>query len=215
MSRPRVSVQLDLFAEQDEAERAAARAAKLAASPCIHDSPARGLAAREAEFEAWCAAYDHFDSYHRSHAWRAGVAPPVDLPVRCQAWTLSASTRPNGTCEGHSGNHAYKGACLACDWEGPSRGDENAAAEDACDHAWPGWRDQPVLPHMPYADKPLAAWLAEARRLYPPGWVDAGGPVRTRREQYGTRSHYAHEWRGFDMCGEVTGGPPPGSKEPE
>jgi hypothetical protein len=200
MSRHQVMGQLDLFAKQEEADKAA----RMAAAPCIYDSPARGLTAREAEFDDWCRTYDNFDSYARSHAWRPGMAPPVDPPGRCQVWTLTASAQPNSQCGGHS-DRRYKGTCLGCDWEGPARGDKNEAAEDACDHAWPGWRDQPVMPHMPYADKPLANWLKEARRLYPPGWVDAGGPIRTRRPSGGP--HYAHEWNGFDMCGGVENPP--------
>ncbi|MDP9843332.1 DUF6349 family protein [Streptosporangium lutulentum] len=75
----------------------------------------------------------------------------------------------------------------ACGDVGPLRSRENDSAEDGCDHAYPGWRDMPVMESRPYEGKPLARWEAAARVAYPPGWFDRGGPVREYRTPGGNR----------------------------
>ncbi|MER6828828.1 DUF6349 family protein [Streptosporangium sp. NPDC000563] len=75
----------------------------------------------------------------------------------------------------------YRSYCGGCGHTGPARSRENRAAEDGCDHAYPGWRDLPVMGKRPYQGKPLARWEEEARAVYPPGWFDRQGPVREYR----------------------------------
>ncbi len=192
----------DLFAGQDDA---ADRAARAASAPCIHDSPVRGPSAREAEFQAWCRVYGHSASIDRSHAWRTSdsfMLTQLAVPAaRCQPGALTASLRATGTAGrcGHDGADVYRGCCLGCDWEGPVRVGENAAVEDACDHAYPGWRALPVLPQVPGGDRAVKTWLEKAKAVYPPGWIEAGGPVRTARTPPGTRHHLAPAWGGYDM----------------
>ncbi|WP_327393793.1 DUF6349 family protein (plasmid) [Streptomyces sp. NBC_01186] len=76
----------------------------------------------------------------------------------------------------------YRGACLACTWEGEERTGrtaDRAAVEDAHDHAFPGWRT--LLPLLgPARQDNTRAW-ALARALYPPHWLDAGAPQLVRR----------------------------------
>jgi hypothetical protein len=94
----------------------------------------------------------------------------------------------------------YQGSCYGCDWKGPERPAENPAVEDAHDHAWPGWRSLPLMPSVPCNDAAAAAWLARARRVYPVGWVDGGGPVRTLRGSPVTgRHHESGLWGGYSM----------------
>ncbi|MFI9591129.1 DUF6349 family protein [Nonomuraea sp. NPDC052265] len=81
----------------------------------------------------------------------------------------------------------YRSHCGGCGDEGPVRSRENEAAEDGCDHAYPGWRDLPVMEHRPYEGKPLARWQEECRRVYPAGWFERQGPVREYRNPGGTR----------------------------
>jgi hypothetical protein len=50
-----------------------------------------------------------------------------------------------------------------------------------------------------------AGWLKEAKRRYPAGWIEAGGPIRTARPPGATRHHYAPEWHGFDIGVVVKG----------
>jgi hypothetical protein len=69
-----------------------------------------------------------------------------------------------------------------CGERGPLRSHENEAAEDGCDHAYPGWRNMPVMGDRPsFEPKELKQWEAAARAAYPRGWFERGGPVREYR----------------------------------
>jgi hypothetical protein len=108
---------------------------------------------------------------------RYGNGPEL-TPGRCVATVMSCDTRPYdvGGMEGL----VYRGGCLGCDWEGPVRDDEDPAVEDACDHAWPGWRDFPLVanPKTPKA-------IAKVKALYDehsPGWSSGDAPLRSNRK---------------------------------
>jgi Family of unknown function (DUF6349) len=121
------------------------QAKQAAPAPTLYDSPARGLAVRAGEFQAWRAEHGGFDSLSRSHAWTVWSSCPHTPTGRCQPTVLAADLRC--ACDRHGdqppclcfGDLLFRGACRGCDWEGEPRDEENAAAEDACDHAWPGW----------------------------------------------------------------------------
>jgi Family of unknown function (DUF6349) len=194
--------------------------------PCLYASPARGLAARHAEFELWRELYGNGGCAVDSHAWEprhfhyVGGLEGAQLD-RHEPIPLSCSLRRHGPerdlplppC-GHGTDEwlRYRCACLArgCDWEGPERGDENAAVEDGMDHSWPGWRDLPVVPRVPHVDgsgaskaaqKSRASWAAKVNAVYPAGWLESGGPIRTLREKYGTRHvEAATPWGGYDLA---------------
>jgi hypothetical protein len=128
-----------------------------------------------------------------------------DTPTtRCQPTVLSADLRCE--CERSVeccclGELMYRGACRSCDWEGEPRDRENAAAEDAC--AWPGWRDVPVVPSVPDERKKCAAWVDRVTGLYPPGWLEDGGPSRTKRSGAGTRHVPGRTpFGGYDMSAD-------------
>jgi hypothetical protein len=150
-------------------------------------------------------------------AWHFNLACPGDEALgadqgrtRCTATVLSRDTR-TGWDEEAAGELYYRGACLFCGWvswrDHPmSERDENGAAEDAVDHAWPGWRELPVVPELPYAEGPAATskaqatWLKKVQPLLPPGWLEAGGPIRTLRGKNGDRHVPARTpWGGYDM----------------
>jgi Family of unknown function (DUF6349) len=184
-------------------------------SPCLYDSPARGLAARLAEFEAWKAQYGSFGSLRRAHAWcqpwRTDTASP---PGRCQPAVLSVDLRTDGgprvipcTCQIELHALLYRGACRWCAWEGGPHGSENYAVEDACEHAWPCWRWLPVIatsdPDMASgasAQRAKDQWAKQVAAVYPEGWLEAGGPVRTHRNPGATR-HVAGRtpFGGYDL----------------
>lgn len=189
--------------------------------PCLYDSPARGIAAREAEFAAWKEEHGRFGSAARSHAWHVSITHRESPTSRCQPTALSADTRaPDARyggarypvpceCQQVIDSLMYRGACTGCDWEGESRTGENPAAEDAHDHAWPGWRDLPTVPKVPewttlQSKKERQArdrWLAIVIPVHPPGWLEAGGPIRTLRQPMGTRHvPFATPWGGYDMA---------------
>jgi len=177
-----VAGQIDLFEVLEETKLDAP-------APGLFASPARGLAARHSEYELWCAEYGSCGSWLRSRAWTAAFAPDT-ATARCQPTVLTADLR----CDGHwreqcscVGSLLYRGACRHCTWEGESHDDENAAAEDACDHAWPGWRELPTVPAVPAERKARGRWAEHVKALYPPGWLEDGGPIRTARTPPGTR----------------------------
>jgi uncharacterized protein DUF6349 len=111
----------------------------------------------------------------------------------------------------------YRCACrkAGCDWEGPERGRENPAVEDGLDHAWPGWRDLPTVPRLPEgakvydvastprqsaAHKTFANWVAKINAVYPAGWLEGGGPIRTLRRPLETRHvENATPYGGYDL----------------
>lgn len=104
-------------------------------------------------------------------------------------------------------NRPYFAGCLGCGWLGPQREEENDASEDANDHAWPGWRDLPVVPGPPAhglsraAQRAFARWRDDVDSVYPPGWLEDGGPIRTARSGYAGRHVPAKTpWGGFDMA---------------
>jgi len=173
---------------------------------CIYNSPARGVAARIAEWEAWTAAHGHMDACKRSHAWRPDLCCHTEPTAICQPTVIHADLRrwrgdePCG-CPVREWL-SYRGACTGCAWEGPDRDAENPAAEDACDHAHPGWRDAHVVPKWPHERKAQERWWQQVRPLYPDGWLENGGPIRTLRTPPATRhnSMHATPYGGYDMA---------------
>lgn len=184
---------LDLIAEAEHDEPLAV------VPPTLLGSPARGLPARAAEFSAWRPAYGSFGSHPRSHAWTLACTHPGEPASRCQPTVLTAGPQCSHDwrqrCQA-AGDLLYRGACRACPWEGPARDRENPATKDACDHAWPGWRDLPAV--EPNDPKALASWTRRVTALYPPGWVEDGGPVRTRRAEGAGRHNKMHRL-GYSM----------------
>lgn len=188
--------QLDLLTAIDAGKREAP-------APSLFGSPARGLPAREAEIARWREEHGAFGSLPRSHAWTAWLNRDNQPTARCQPIVLHADLR----CHHHTarcycaGDLLYRGACRACAWEGEPHDRENPAAEDACDHAWPGWRDLPAVPEPPADRKALARWTERVTAAYPPGWLEAGGPIRTRRTHDGNRHVPGHTPHGgYDLA---------------
>lgn len=88
------------------------------------------------------------------------------------------------------GGYLQTAICTRCSWHAISE-DENEVVEAWHDHALPGWRDLPVLPHKLRGQMgtskmtpKLAAWLEEN---YPPELRINGSPILTLRTPHGTR----------------------------
>ncbi|WP_433235303.1 DUF6349 family protein [Streptosporangium sp. CA-135522] len=102
--------------------------------------------------------------------------------------------RPTVLYLGFRSHSLKRGACLGCEWdEGEDRRQEREAVEDAHDHAWPGWRDLPAVLPPPGAagfdPKVLARWRVKVDKAYPPGWLEAGGPIITVRKDSALSRH--------------------------
>ena len=135
--------------------------------------------------------------------WSIAITAPGDEPFddgeplsgrwsRCSPTVLSRDHWPRRP------HLEYRGACLGCGWISPrthllQAGGENAAVEDAHDHTHPGWRDLPVVAALPSIDSPTGQgrmtgrWRATWEPLLPAGWLDSGGPIRTKRSPLATR----------------------------
>lgn len=162
-----------------------------------------------------------------SHTWReaitlgdCGRAPGHSLFVlstdlRCKCWLrFTASERADGFGCFCPGDLVYQANCVECRWH--VIGSEPAVVEAWHDHAWPGWRDLPIIPLgvRPFGgglgannpDRKAAArgraWVAEH---YPASWQVDGAPVRTERNRTGTRHVPGYSpWGGFDLCAAVS-----------
>lgn len=100
----------------------------------------------------------------------------------------------------------YAAACHGCAWMEAGIFDENEATEVAHDHAFSGWRDTPVIAALPYepTQRQTRECLALIERLYPAGWIERCGPVRTLRSAVGTRHVPGRApTGGYDLCGGV------------
>jgi hypothetical protein len=203
--------QLDLFAEIETA----ARRERAASAPGLFDLDQIGYFQRVARAEQWRAKFGDVRSIREAHAWVPCISQifndykPTD---RCLPTLLTADLR----CDHYRldcaclGDLLYRGACFGCRWEGPPRDRENRAVEDAHDHAWPGWRDLPIVPSPPEPGTSAkqrattASWAAHVDDVYPADWLKTGGPIRTRRAPLGTR-HVPHRtgFGGYDLCGAI------------
>jgi hypothetical protein len=194
--------QTDLFALLEETKL-------VTPAPSLYGSPARGLAARSREYQAWRAEHGGFGALGRSHAWTVWITCPDTPTGRCQPTVLSADLRcgcdnrrdqPHCRCVG---DLMYRGACRGCDWEGDPVVRENTAAEHACDHTWPGWQQLPVVRRVPEERKARARWIADVTAAYPPGWLEDGGPIRTARTGAGSRHVPTRTpFGGYDLAAE-------------
>lgn len=181
----------------------------LVPGPCIFEGTGdqRGAVARQAMFDAWVARYGRFGSLGRSHALVTEMG--VAAAERCQATVMHATigledgVRPDGCqCPPEWSHLVYRAACRGCDWECPSvHHRENPAAEDGLDHAWPGWRDVPVVKSPPAEKVALEKWKATVVTVHPAGWLEAGGPIRTQRSSSVTSRHVPARtpWGGYDV----------------
>lgn len=151
----------------------------------------RGAVARET-------AYDAAPDDQRRGMWHIYITHPGSKESSRDS--TAASTAPDHrptvlfrVVDEPKWHQVYRGGCLGCDWEGEEHTKEGEAAEDAHDHAWPGWRDRPAVLSRPataeYDKKSLNRWVASVRQAYPDGWLDHGGPIRTiRKDSRGMRN---------------------------
>lgn len=104
--------------------------------------------------------------------------------------------------EDERGRTHYRGACLACRWEGDEhtgtrRTVINVPIEEGHDHAWPGWRDLPYAPAAAVDEPHGPAWQ-HLDRLYPPGWLTAGAPLlRPRSSPHAQHQPPRHKRPGY------------------
>jgi N12 class adenine-specific DNA methylase/superfamily I DNA/RNA helicase len=169
----------------------------------------QGYAAYMAELRA--RASGDTDVSDRLSRWGLAIAHASGQTPGCQPTVLTAHL-------GDSLDLRYRGACRGCDWEGEIRPRENPATEDAHDHAFPGWRDLPAVEQIPRTPKARERWMREVTSMYPPGWLERGGPVRTLRKPGLTRHHPMNTagLTGYDIAAQTAtpAGPAPAAAAP-
>jgi hypothetical protein len=160
-----------------------------------------------AAFHEWCEINGSFGSHPRSHMWvgfATGLAPDghtlstMHADIRCHG---PAYDHPRGcSCPG---DLLYRAQCDICHFVAVGR--ESDVIEAWHDHAWPGWRDLPVVPQdvRPRAggfSKSEKAALAWATKNYPTEWQMPGAPVITERGTAGSRPAPGYSpWGGYDI----------------
>jgi hypothetical protein len=201
-----------MFAEIEATEREQ----RAPEAPCLFGLDLVGYFARLELAEHWNAVYgDTATSIRAAHAWMPCVTQMFahhEPTAQCRPTILLADLR----CDHYRGNCCcvgdllYRAACFGCTWEGPARTRENTAAEDAHDHAWPGWRELPLVPRRPEAGTSTkqkaatARWVEAVNDRYPQGWLESSGPIRTARGHAGTRHVPDHTgFGGYDLCGQI------------
>ncbi|WP_119697010.1 DUF6349 family protein [Microbacterium halotolerans] len=180
--------------------------------------------------DGWVQRYGHLEwaDRPRCRMWTLGIttgwcnASPghrlcvlqVDLRCECRFPYLVDEWERVGPCS-CPGDLMYQANCPDCRWH-TIQPSENAVVQAWHDHAWPGWRDLPVMPfdvrpHGGSMDPAHAmekraaakarAWAAEH---YPAEWQVPGAPVVTERTWIGSRNVPGYSpWGGFDLTGRI------------
>lgn len=174
------------------------------------------------------AAWEHWNFLHARdrprvdrHIWRPGS--PIDphgevgghrlvsftADLRCMPWEHKYVDGERVRCS-CVGDLMCQGICEPCEWH--VIGSEAQVVESWHDHAWPGWRELPVMPHMARVrdqsgrfTKPALAWIEEH---FPAEWQIPGAPIITERQLHGTRHVPDYSpWGGYDISSTALGLP--------
>lgn len=156
----------------------------------------------DAAWRRWVDVNGNFDSIHRSRMWHrshtvshmqfgAHSLDLFDVDLRCKAGIHDHQRAELGLgricqCVGRITSQIV---CSHCSWH--FIGDESTATEAWHDHAFPGWRDLPVLPRSlrgQLGTRKMTPQLEEwFEQNYPAHFRTPGAPIRTTREYRGTR----------------------------
>lgn len=166
----------------------------------------------QSAFEEWCAVNGSFGSHPRSHMW-VSFADRL-APEGHTLGTMTADLRCHGPSRDHPspcfcpGDLMSRAQCDRCRFVSIGRG--NDVIEAWHDHAWPGWRDLPVVPQdvrpagggFGKSEKRARAWVAEH---YPSEWQVEGAPVLTQRAGIGNAHVPSYSpWGGYDIAADLT-----------
>lgn len=182
------------------------------------ESPEPGFSARIAAAYERDERHGRFDRLRRLHD-EIGGHDYVPRSAARQPITLVADLRC-GRCDRDCCrvcDLVYRGRGPHYDREGPIRDRHSGAFEDAHDHAWPGWCKLPRVPRRPERGSSAkkaspAPWVKHVIAVYPDGWLEAGGPIRSASRRYRSRHVPAPHtgFGGYDLRGlVVAAGRPP------
>jgi hypothetical protein len=153
-----------------------------------------------AALERWAEEHQRFGYLKRSRMWHpntyAGGAPGDDHT--CHVLVAECRTLREGEPRDLPAHvpeaYMHQALCEPCRWHiiDPS---ERVVVEAWHDHAFPGWRDLPIVPHG-LSEKKRDAWITEQYGDRP-----EGHPIRTERPSAMACRHVAGRspWGGFDL----------------
>ncbi len=161
-------------------------------------------------FEHWQFLHKLDNSRTQSRMWHRAITVPsgVDagehafdfftVDLRCEPWK-HPDPPANCMCVG---DLTYMAVCEPHGWHFIA-GDENSAVEGWHDHAFPGWRELPIVPvrlldvEKIGLSKAAKKWIEDH---YPKSMQVVGAPVITERSSRGTRHVPGRSpWGGYDI----------------
>lgn len=169
----------------------------------------------DAAFERYRFEHGSYACIPASHMWNRdrGIHLPVASVNGHELHLFSA----DGDCRKHwapehlhrhapgelPGKHMSQAICPTCTWH--HIGSHEEVIESWHDHAFPGWRDLPVVPANIREHggekrriRKLHEWIAEH---YPDEWQMPHHPIRTERQAHGMRAVAGGSpWRGYDLA---------------
>lgn len=165
--------------------------------------------------DAWLDEHGAFGSVWRCHLWSVDhhglnnqSAASGHAYTRLEAWLGCAEPACDRRTCAAVGGWVYRAACEPCGWSSDVLDDDHAVVAAWHDHAWPGWRDLPVVDRRPSGaadaredSKRGARWVEKVESQYPAGWGRPGAPVVTARADGATRDMpNGSPWGGFDLA---------------
>lgn len=174
----------------------------------------------DAAFARWRAQYGHFGSIPLSHMWFSSLSDKplilddhelhvykADASCDLSVYGIPSPGRDaalhDHTTHPLPGQHMTQANCPTCRWH--RIGDERDVIEAWHDHAFPGWRQLPVLPAKlgrsrgeRKTDQKIRDWTLTN---YPTQWHRHGSPIVTERGPHGTRPVAGRApFGGYDMA---------------
>jgi len=169
----------------------------------------------DAAWRRWVEVNGNFNCIFLSRMWhRSHTVPHTELDshsideysidLRCAAgahgWR-TAGDEPGRVCQ-CVGDITTQVICAVCSWH--HIGTEDECIEAWHDHAFPGWRDLPILPAKlrgtmggTTMTPKVEEWL---QKNYPDELRVPGAPIRTTRGKYGTRHVLGYSpYGGYDL----------------
>ncbi|TFC92059.1 MULTISPECIES: DUF6349 family protein [Cryobacterium] len=173
------------------------------AAPLHFTVEAFGIDQLNEAFERYRADFGNFNCLALSHMWRSGTwqglgaTPNHGMSVFAAALGCEAHYRISCSCVS---SRVVRAVC-ECGWVSTIREDESPAVEEWHDHAWPGWRDLPVVQSPNTASDRNNQFPRLLTAVdYPKAWMVPGAPVITEREYPGSRHVPGYSpWGGYDI----------------
>jgi hypothetical protein len=145
-------------------------------------------------YERWIVENDRLDCIRRSGMWRSSMcSAPFSTANGHTFHLLSADCRRYDNRPHTAGVPdalMYQVICQDCKWHAITTS-ENAAVEAWHEHAFPHWRDLPIMPiklqPRDWNAKPTTRMIAWIETNYPFEHRIGGAPLRTARTGIGTR----------------------------